>query len=175
VIVAKKPNTHYTPEDVERGLFALAITGSPTVASRQLAAKGLRVDRRTLSDWKVRHAERFREIANRHTQEIREVIAQEQIEIAQAAGEAEREAIAKARGQLKDGSIKDASIAARNFSVSKGIALDKHLTLRGEPTVVHEHRRQAHEIIADLQKKFPGVIEGHAEEVRRVPELPDGQ
>jgi hypothetical protein len=80
--VAKKPNTHYTPEDVERGLFALAITGSPTVASRQLAAKGLRVDRRTLSDWKVRHAERFREIANRHTQEIRGVIAQEQIEIA---------------------------------------------------------------------------------------------
>jgi hypothetical protein len=172
--MAKKPNTHYTPEDVERGLFALAITGSPTVASRQLAANGLKVDRRTLTDWTVRHAERYREITRRHIQEIREVIANEQIEIAQAAGEAEREAIAKARSQIKDGSVRDASGAARNFSVTKGIALDHSLKMRGEPTVVHEHR-EAIEIINDLRKRFPRVfIVGEAHEDRPVPELPNG-
>ena len=100
------------------------------------------------------------------------MLADEQVQIARDAGEAEREAIAKARGQLKNGSIRDASTAARNFSVTKGIALDHSLKQRGEPTVIHEHR-QVDDILARLKKLAPTVfVEGEAEEMSPVSELP---
>jgi hypothetical protein len=56
--MAKKPNTHYTPRTSSAACSHWRSPEDPTVASRQLAANGLKVDRRTLSDWKVRHAER---------------------------------------------------------------------------------------------------------------------
>ena len=154
----------YTEGEIERGLFALAICGDGTAASRQLATQGQKIPARTLNHWKVAHAERFRETAKRHIQEIREVIAQEQIEIAHVAGEAERLAIAKTRGQLADGSVKDASTAGRNLAVQKGIALDHSLKMRGEPTVVHEHR-QAEDIIANLKRIAPQVFDSEAVEI----------
>jgi hypothetical protein len=92
--MADKRQTAYTSEDIERGLFALALYGNAAEAERRLAATGRRVPKRTLQGWKTSHAERFREIASREAKKIREVIAQEQIEIAHAAGEAERVAIA---------------------------------------------------------------------------------
>src|SRR3954452_609430 len=103
----KRQVTLYSPEQIERGLFALAICGNAAAAARQLAATGQRVPQATLQTWKTKHAERFREITNKHVKQIREVIAQEQIEIAHAAGEAERVAIAKTKGELEDGSVKD--------------------------------------------------------------------
>jgi hypothetical protein len=147
----------------------------PPPPPASLRRRATRFPRQTLLDWKVAHAECFRQISTKHTQEIREVIAQEQIEIAHAAGEAEREAIAKARGQLKDGSIRDASTAARNFSVTKGIALDHALKQRGEPTVIHEHNVQAEDVFKRLQALAPQVfvIEGQAEEVPRSRKLPE--
>src|SRR5436190_10050250 len=169
----KRRSGRYTPDDVERGLMALAVWGDGTAASRRLAGKGHKVPARTLNHWKVAHAERFPEIANRHIREIREVLAHEQIEIARAAGEAERLAIAKTKGQLEDGSVKDASTAGRNLAVQKGIALDHALKQRGEPTVVHEHNIQADDILARLKKLAPTVfVEGEAEEMSPVSELP---
>jgi hypothetical protein len=169
----KRQVTLYSPEQVERGLFALAICGNAAEAERQLAATGHKIPRTTLGHWKVTHAERFREISSKHTKQIREVIAQEQIEIAHAAGEAERVAIAKTKGELEDGSVKDASTAGRNLAVQKGIALDHSLKMRGEPTVVHEHR-QAKDIVKALKRLAPRVFdaEGTAEEIRPR-ELPD--
>jgi hypothetical protein len=165
--------TKYAPEEVERGLFALAICGDGTAASRQLSAQGQKIPARTLNHWKVAHAERFQEIANQHTRKIREKIAQEQIEIAHAAGEAERLAIAKTREQLEAGDVKDASTAGRNLGVQKGIALDQALKQRGEPTVVHEHR-QAEEIVTAIKRLAPNVFcaNGEAEEVSSAPQLP---
>jgi hypothetical protein len=170
--VAQKRQTLYSPEDIERGLFALAIWGGAAAAERQLAANGHKIPRRTLQEWKTAHAERFQEIANRHTRKIRDAIAQEQIEIAHAAGEAERVAIAKTKGQLEDGSCKDASTAGRNLAVQKGIALDHSLKMRGEPTVIHEHR-QAEDIVKSLKRLAPKVfsVNGEAEEVSSLPEL----
>ena len=172
----KRRVAKYSPEDVERGLFALAICGDGTAASRQLAANGHKIPARTLNHWKLQHAERFQQIAHQHTRKVREVIAQEQIEIAHAAGEAERLAIAKTRGQLKDGSVRDASTAGRNLAVQKGIALDHSLKMRGEPTVVHEHR-QADDIFKKLRELAPQVfvIEGDADEMPAIPDaLPNG-
>ncbi|MFL5820727.1 MAG: hypothetical protein ACJ76S_08615 [Solirubrobacteraceae bacterium] len=160
----KRQTTVYSPEQIERGLFAVAICGNAAAAARQLAAQGHKIPRQTLQDWKTTHAEHFREIANRHTMKIREVIAQEQIEIAHAAGEAERVAIAKTKRQLEDGSVKDASTAGRNLSVTKGIALDHSLKMRGEPTVIHEHNLQADDLVKKLQKLAPSVftVDDHA-------------
>jgi len=63
--VAQKRQTLYSPEDIERGLFALAICGGAAAAERQLRATGHKVPARTLNDWKSGvHAERFQEIAN---------------------------------------------------------------------------------------------------------------
>jgi len=163
----KRPSGRYTPEEVERGLFALAVWGDGTAASGQLAASGHKIPARTLNHWKLTHSERFREIANKQTKLVREVIAQEQVEIAHAAGEAERVAIAKTKKQLEDGSCKDVSTAGRNLAVQKGIALDHSLKLRGEPTVIHEHR-QAADIIKNLKRLAPRVFDanGRAEEIR---------
>src|SRR5215217_5308287 len=168
----RRPRRTYTTEDIERGLFALALYGDATAASRQLEASGQRVPKSTLQSWKLTHAERFQEIANEHARKVREVIAQEQVEIAHAAGQAERVAIAKTKKQLEDGEVKDASTAGRNLGVQKGIALDHALKQRGEPTVVHEHR-QADEVFERLRKLAPQVfvIEGQADEM---PALPNG-
>src|SRR5215210_8143331 len=172
-MVEKRPSSKYTPEQVDRGLFALAVLGgNAAAAERQLKAQGHRVPKATLQDWKTKHADRFQEIANRHTKRIREVIAQEQVEIAHVAGEAEREAIAKARGQLRDGSIKDASTAARNFSVTKGVSIDKALKQRGEPNVIDEDRH-AEDIIASLKRLAPQVFDSEAVEIPPLA-LPNG-
>jgi hypothetical protein len=164
----KRPSPKYTPEDIERGLFALAVCGNAAAAARQLAAQGHKVPRQTLQDWKAAHADRYHAISNNHIQQIREVIAAEQREIARAAGEAEREAIAKARVQLKDGRIRDASTAARNFSVTKGIALDHALKQAGEPMVIHQHNLQADDVLERIKKLAPTLftIVGEAEEIR---------
>src|SRR5436190_3018231 len=169
----KRPSAKYSVEDIERGLVALAVWGDAAAAQRHLAANGHKIPRRTLQDWKTRHADRYREISNRHIQQVREVLADEQVQIAHAAGEAERLAIAKTKGQLEDGSVKDASTAGRNLAVQKGIALDHALKQRGEPTVVHEHNVQADDILARLKKLAPTVfVEGEAEEMSPVSELP---
>jgi thioesterase domain-containing protein len=167
----KRPSSKYTPEDIERGLFALAVCGNAAAAARQLKAQGHSVPRQTLQDWKVAHAKRFREISNKHTQEIRETIAQEQIEIAHAAGEAERLAISRTKGQLEDGSVKDASTAGRNLAVQKGIALDHSLKMRGEPTIVHEHNIQVEDVFKRLRELAPQVfvIEGQGDEELALP------
>jgi hypothetical protein len=165
----------YTPAEEERALCVLAITGNAEAARRQLAAQGLDIPARTLRAWRLTHADRIRELTNKHLAQVREVIAGDLQRTAMEAGEVEREALAKTRKQLKDGTIKDASTAARNASVSKGISLDHMQKMRGEPTQIVEHRHAA-EIIADLQKRFPRVVyvEGEAHEVRPVRELPDG-
>ena len=148
----KRPSTRYSPEEVERGLFALAVTGDSVKARKQLAAQGLSIPDRTLRTWKeTQYADRFREIAANHTREIRDTIAQEQIEIAIAAGDVERAALAKVHSQIKDADLKDVSTAGRNAAVSKGIALDKHLLYRGEPTSIVQHR-QAADILAQIKK-----------------------
>jgi len=77
----------YSPEQIERGLFALAICGKAAEAARQLAATEQKIPKATLQTWKTKHAGRFREITDQHVKQIREVIAQEQIEIAHAAGD----------------------------------------------------------------------------------------
>src|SRR5215210_4027726 len=132
--MAKKRQTDYTSEEIGRGLLQLAVHGSARKAARELAAQGHKISESTLRTWKVRHAERFREIATRDAKRVREAMAQECLETAHEAGETEREALAKTREQLKDGSVKDASTAARNAAVVKGISLDHSLKLRGEPT-----------------------------------------
>jgi len=76
-------------------------------------------------------------------------------------------AIAKTKRQLEDDSCKDASTAGRNLAVQKGIALDHSLKMRGEPTVIHEHR-QAEDIVRNLKRLAPRVFdaEGKADEVK---------
>src|SRR5436190_826121 len=85
----KRQVTLYSPEQIERGLFALAICGNAAEAGRQLAATGQRVPQATLQTWKTKHAERYREITNQHVKQIREVFAQEQIEVFTADGDAD--------------------------------------------------------------------------------------
>ena len=171
--LGKDANARQTPQHQvqPRGSRArpLRPRGDRRLGEGPQAARGPRPSRvpdRTLRIWKeTQYADRFREIAANHTREVRDTIAQEQIEIAIAAGDVERVALAKVHSQIEDAELKDVSTAGRNAAVSKGIALDKHLLYRGEPTQIVRHQ-QASDILAQIKKIAPGlVVEGDAQDV----------
>jgi hypothetical protein len=140
----------YTPEQVDRALLELAITGSSVAARRRLAAQGLEV-----SDPHVARVEAGPLPGPLHgdreppRRKVEDVIVQQARELALKAAEVERKALDK---QLKalDGTVKDASASARNAAVVKGVNVDKLLTLSGRPSKVVEHR-QADDLIRKLK------------------------
>jgi hypothetical protein len=156
-------NGKFSLAQIDRALFVLALAPSANAAARELreADDPLKVDPKTLRSWTSRYAERWREIQDRHAKKIRQAMANEQFEIAHAAGEAERLAISKTKAELRSGKIKDSSTAARNLAVSKGVAVDHGLKLRGEPTQIVQHR-SAEEIVRSLKRLAPRVFDAEA-------------
>jgi hypothetical protein len=82
----------------------------------------------------------YLEIHDRHGRRLDQILAQRTQEIALRESDVERLAIDETEKELKAGTVKDASAAARNMSVVKGVATDKLLTLTGRPVSIVEHR-----------------------------------
>jgi hypothetical protein len=162
-----KRNRTYTPQQIDRALLELVVSGSSVTARKRLAAQGLVVSDRTLRDWRLRYTDRYAEIAERHAPEVERVIVQDARELAHLAAQVERKALAKELEALDNG-VKDASASARNAATVAGINLDKVLAYTGRPKAIVEHR-QVDDIVRELQTIAPGVIEVEAEE------LPEGQ
>src|SRR4051794_3987172 len=174
--MAKRAQTVYTPEEIDRGLLALAVTGTAAAASRQLALNDppVKVDRRTIAGWRERYPDRWRDIQTNHAARVEETIINEARETAIRAAELERETLSLELERTKNKEVKDAGASARNASTVKGINIDKVLGLSGRPRVVVEHR-QAEDIIASLRRLAPKVFSanGEAEEVGSLPQLPE--
>jgi hypothetical protein len=135
-----KRNRTYTPQQIDRALLELVVSGSSVAARKRLAAQGLVVSDRTLRDWRLRYPDRYAEIAERHAPEVERVIIQEARELAVLAAEVERKALERELEAL-DGQVKDASASARNAATVAGINLDKVLAYTGRPKAIVEYAR----------------------------------
>jgi hypothetical protein len=155
--------SNYGPEQIDKALLAYAACGANAAkACRLLKERGIGVHPKTLTQWaEGRYADRYMEIHAKHGQQLDRVLAQETRDIALRASQVERLAVDETEKELKAGTVKDASAAARNMAVVKGVATDKLLTLTGRPAQIVEHRSAQ-----DLVKKLEalGVVDSTAEE-----------
>ena len=146
----------YKPEDIERGLTALALTGNSIRAAEQTG-----FNERTIRKWREGHAQRYAEIQAGRAQIIEQACVEEFRQIIYEGAQGTRRAIHKARTALEDLSIdaKDASTTAKNLATAAAIATDKVLLIEGRPTSIVHH--QAESVLKQLDAK--GFIDSTAE------------
>lgn len=158
----------YTLEDIERGLWTLALNaGREDAAVEALKAQGHNIPKGTLGSWARRdHVERYEEIKQEASHQIAQRVAAQAEQFMLAAGEVEMLALQKLKGEIEQDQIegKDLAGALRNVSTSKALNNDKiSAPIRGRPTQITEHRDAA-QIVAEL-KKLGVVVEGTAQEL----------
>jgi hypothetical protein len=152
----------YSDEEIDRGLVALALhAGNRRAASEALAREGVEIPQDTLRHWLERKRDRYDELRTELLPRIRERIAQQSEDLAQAYAEKELELLAG----LKDEPMKpsDRASVIRNLSTSRGISVDKAMAMRGMPTQIVEHRTADH-TWAKL-KEMGLVVDSTAEEL----------
>lgn len=163
--------TTYSPEDVDRGLLALAIHGAATRAATALEQQGHHIPERTLADWRTRHADRYHEIANQHARRVEDVIVQQARDAALMAGALEQDLMHRLATKAGELEAKDLANSVKNVTTTKGINVDKFLTLTGRPNHVTEHRN-ADELLRKLDALKVHAIQGEATEQPQPPETP---
>lgn len=137
----------YTPAEIEQGLTAIALHGGAGAQTQRfLKTQGLQVSSRTLQRWQTDNKQRLAEITRENLPAIEQEILAGAIETIRSIDQAEQEAVALTRQQLKDGTVRDAAGALRNLSTSKGINTDKFLALLGRPVA-----RVQHDVQGDLR------------------------
>lgn len=156
----------YDTETIERGLIALAINaGNTHAAQRQLARDHVAVPVGTLRSWKEQtYRERYHELCATHRETVEAAWIAHYTEAGVEAAQGAREAITKAREQLRAGEVRDASSAAYRLALAAGILQDKARILLDLPTSITEHR-DASEILNALESRYPRPVEGTASEV----------
>jgi hypothetical protein len=154
----------YTPEEVERCLLELALVGgNSNAASERLNEEaGIDISPRLLRLWRGElHARRYQELLSENAREIEETIIAECRETAVLAAMVERAALQLTLEQIKSGKIRDPSAAARNAGATKGVNIDKMLTLSGRPTQIIEQSSPDEMLAALLRDKvFVPVDDG---------------
>jgi hypothetical protein len=143
--------THYTDEQVERGLLALAELGSSRKASAETG-----IPDKTLREWRrTTHRERFDQIRTQFLPKIRERIARDAEDLALRYAEAEHEALdALDVTELKPA---DLANALPRLATARGISTDKANVMRDKPTQITEVRGGV-EIINSLSNRFPHLV-----------------
>jgi hypothetical protein len=85
-----------------------------------------------MHDWvRGRFRTRYQEIATKATDELRERIARDTVDLAIDLAAGEKEALRQTLAGLSDLNAVEASMVLRNLSTSKGINLDQEAKLRG--------------------------------------------
>lgn len=146
----------FSPEDIERGLTAIAITGNSYAASEQTGFSD-----RTLRSWQHKYPARLAEIQAGRAQLIEQACVEEFRQIVYEGAKGTRKAITKAQEALDTLPIdaKDASTTAKNLATAAAIATDKVLLIEGRPTsIIHHH---AENVLKQLDAK--GFIDSTAE------------
>ncbi len=167
----------YSPEEVERGLMEVALCGGNTRrAHRALKERGLQISRSTLLKWATeRHVDRYDELRREVIPKVHDRMARESEDLAIEYGEAERKTLERYLQVLPELKPAEAAGAARNMATSRGIATDKALTLRGQPTQITEHRsvdetlkalaRLGAKVTLPTGHEYGQALEGSAEEM----------
>jgi transposase-like protein len=151
--------TRYTPEQVDKALLALIVTGSVKEASEQTG-----INTSTLSLWRrQQHADRYAELAEEHAPAARRKIAAELDSLVQAKIEMSWRLIER----FDPSKIYERDIpkALAELSRSKATDIDKGLLLRGQPTAIVQ-KQDATELLEAIARTAPGaIVEGSAEEI----------
>ena len=137
--MTKTPQRYYKPQEIERGLHYMAVTGSAAEAARQLRQQGVDVPCTTLKYWRsAGHAERYQEIRREVLPRIEQAMAAESEDLARAYAEGERAMVAKLMAELEgeDFPAKDLPAALQRLATARGISIDKSRILREKPTQI---------------------------------------
>jgi len=155
----------YDHDTVDMALLQLVLNDyNVSKTCRDLEAHaGIKIPRKTLSQWKDRYPRRLQFHATQSARELEERIVTKQRAIASAALDVVHEAIEKEAVRVKAGDVRDMSAAARNMATTSAIATDKLLAMTGRPSAIVQHERKPEQIIERLKEL--GVVEGTAEEV----------
>jgi hypothetical protein len=161
---AKRRRRLYNPTEIDAALAILASTGSSLEASTHTG-----IPSRTLRTWKILHADRYAQIAEREAPKLEAIAARQAREIMIRAGETEHTLLDALNKRIhEDAPTKELSELAgtlQRVTTSKGINGTKLLELTGRPTQIVEHR-EGTDILRALASKVPGlVIDGTATEL----------
>lgn len=152
--------SHYTLEQVEKGLHALATLGTGSKASEVTG-----IPERTLQSWRSVHADRYHQIRQEVLPAIHARMAVDSEDLALEWAALERRGLTDLQDTWDELKPADKSAALRNATVSRGISVDKALLLRGQPTSIVKHDVSA-DIRALVTAGIADVVEGTAEEVQ---------
>lgn len=151
----------YTPEQVERALQQLALTGSAPATSDILASTEtdpLEIPAGTLRHWRaVSHRDRFEQIRRDHTTKIEQTVAsrlEDTILAELDLGDELLEQITADIDKLKPG---EKAALYKVLTVSRAVNVDKRQLLRDRPTQIVQYQ-DATEILDSLALSAPGVV-----------------
>lgn len=128
------PKRH-TPEDIERGLTALAVAGNSLSAAEMTGFND-----RTIRKWREQHADRFALIEAGRAALIDQSLREEFRKVVFKGTRVSLKALHATEEQLDAGTLKDPAAAARNAATTTGIMQDKLNTMEGRPTSIVVHR-----------------------------------
>lgn len=152
----------YGPEVIDMALLTVAMCGSIAEATRQLKVEGINVHERTVSDWRTKYPNRYRDLAERHRSTIEQALIGKVRGLVMRSAEVANDAVELEARRVKKGEVRDPSTTVRNLATSIGIWVDKILLLEGRPTHIHENR-SSEEVLQGLVAK--GYVESTADEL----------
>lgn len=127
---------------VDAALLALALNGSEySRTAKDLAAGGIKLDERTLREWRDRYPNRYRFHLQENVGRVEGQAVAGYLQVIRRAQEAMMDAIELEHQRIKRGDVRDASSSARNLATSAGIATQHNLNLQGRPTIIQEVRK----------------------------------
>jgi transposase-like protein len=125
----------WTPEDRERGLTALVLAGSSTIAEKECG-----IPATNLRDWKSKYRDEYDRLAKDLEPKVVDKIAAEAESMALRIAEREAEIIRRLTDQkIDDLNGKDMASALKNLSTAKALQIDKLSSpLRERPSHVQQ-------------------------------------
>lgn len=128
----------YDPEQVERGLIALAeCNGNGRKAERLLSQDGIGIDHTTLYRWrKYEHAEQFERVRAEVLPKVRLAASEDHMALSERCMEAEHLLLDRLVDEVPNLDKRDISTSLRNVSTSGAIHVDKGQVLSDQPTEI---------------------------------------
>jgi hypothetical protein len=160
----------HTPEDIERALTALVISGNSLRAAEMTGFND-----RTIRLWSEKHPDKLARIETKRAPLIDALLVDEYRRTGLQALQVTRQALDKTAQALDEGTLKDPSSAAKNAATVSGIFTDKVAVMEGRPTSIVEHRT-ADDVLKNLERKrfVDSTAEDLTEEEPQTPFLPEG-
>lgn len=162
-----RPEHNYSEDQRDQALMILARhNGNAPKALAELKerlpdAPGLQ----TLYDWRDKHAQRYQEIREEIAPQIERQAITTYRDIVVRSAQGQLLATEQTITDLENGSVKDASVAARNLAIAGGVATDKLLLFTNRPTQI-THTAGPDELLAKLTRVLgPGSIDSTAVEI----------